>query len=288
MKFGASLALTAADDPALVRDFAQTVDQAGFDVLTVSGHLLAADSGRYADRPSVTYTGPFHDPFVLFGYLAGITQRVHFRPNILILPLYATAIVAKQAAELQLLSGGRFELGVGLSWNPAEYAALGQDFSTRGRRLEEQIEVLRKLWTEPLVTYQGRWHNIDALGLNRLPDPVIPIWIGATTSERPLRRVARLADGFAPLGEPAEPAGLVRQFMREYGRDPSTLALAARIVAGPGGPDAWVEATRALDRLGVTHVSIGVPPDLGPAQALERVVDARRVLADAFVTQPSG
>src|SRR6185369_16216506 len=107
---------------AWIRTFAQALDAAGFDVLTVSGNVLSAESGRFEDRPSVTYAGPFHDPFVLFGYLSGITEHLHFRPNVLILPLYPTAIVAKQAAELQLLSGGRFELGVGLSWNPAEYA----------------------------------------------------------------------------------------------------------------------------------------------------------------------
>src|SRR5205085_3711779 len=125
------------------------------------GHLLAVEAGRFADRPTPTYAGPFHDPFVLFGYLAAVTQRLHFRPSILILPLYETAVVAKQAAELQQLSGGRFELGVGISWNPAEYQALGQSFQDRGARIEEQLLVLRKFWSEPYVTFEGRWHKLD-------------------------------------------------------------------------------------------------------------------------------
>src|ERR1051326_6796587 len=145
MKFGAGLPLTAADDTAALRDFVQALDGGGFDVLTAAGHVLASPAGRFADRPPPTYSGPFHDPFVLFGYLAALTTRIHFRPSILILPLFPTGLVAKQGAELQHLSNGRFELGVGISWNASEYHALGQEFTNRGRRLAEQIEVLRRL-----------------------------------------------------------------------------------------------------------------------------------------------
>src|ERR1051325_7436641 len=116
MQFGAALPITAMDDPIAIRDFAQALDGAGFDVLTTAGQLLAVPAEKYTDRPAATYAGPFHDPFVAFAYLAAIPRQLHFRPSILILPLYPTAIVAKQAAELQLLSGGRFELGVGISW----------------------------------------------------------------------------------------------------------------------------------------------------------------------------
>src|SRR5579864_9216339 len=192
MKFGAALPITAMSDPIAIRDYAQALDGAGFDVLTTAGHLLAVPAERYTDRPQATYAGPFHDPFVVFAYLAGLTQRLHFRPSILILPLYPTAIVAKQSAELQQLSGGRFELGVGISWNAAEYQALGQNFSDRGRRGEEQLQVLRKLWTEPYVTFQGKWHTLDGVGLNRLPDRPIPIWIGGS-HEHVLRRAGQLA-----------------------------------------------------------------------------------------------
>src|SRR5437762_5610802 len=203
MKFGAGLPITATSDPIALRDYAQALDDAGFDLLTTAGHVLGVPAERYTDRPPPTYTGPFHDPFVLFGYLAAITQRVHFRPSILILPLYPAALVAKQAAELQQLSGGRFELGVGISWNAAEYQALGQDFSSRGARLDEQITVLRKLWTDPYVTFHGRWHTLEGVGLNRVPDTPTPIWIGRR-DERALRRVASAGDGVVPLGDPPD------------------------------------------------------------------------------------
>jgi alkanesulfonate monooxygenase SsuD/methylene tetrahydromethanopterin reductase-like flavin-dependent oxidoreductase (luciferase family) len=164
MQFGAGLPITAMDDPGAIREYVQALEDSGFDVLTTAGHLLAVPAGRHPDRPTPLYAGPFHDPFVVFAYLAAITSRIRFRPSLLILPLYPTAIVAKQAAELQQLSRGRFELGVGLSWNAAEYAAVGQDFTTRGRRVEEQIEVLRRLWSEPYVTFTGSWHTLDGVG----------------------------------------------------------------------------------------------------------------------------
>ena len=278
MKFGAGLPITAMRDPVAIRDFAQALDGAGFDLLTTAGHLLAVPTERFTDRPQATYTGPFHDPFVLFAYLAAITQRLHFRPSILILPLYPTAIVAKQAAELQQLSGGRFELGVGISWNTDEYSALGQDFSSRGRRIEEQIHVLRKLWSEPYVTFDGRWHALDGVGLNRVPETPIPIWMGGS-DERVLRRAAALADGFIPLGDPAVFFPKVQGYLREAGRDHASFGFTGRLVAGPGGPSAWIGAARQLQALGATHISLAAPPDLQGSAALERLIEARRALS---------
>src|SRR5712692_9407252 len=183
MKFGAGFALTAQADPVALRDMAQTLDGAGFDYVTTAGHLLCAPPDSYPGRPHPTYVGPFREPFVFFSYLAAVTQRLVFRTSILILPLFPTAAVAKQAAELSLLSGGRFELGVGLSWNPAEYEALGQNIHNRGRRVEEQIALLRRLWTEPFVSFEGRWHKFDRVGLNRLPKTPVPILMGSGTDE---------------------------------------------------------------------------------------------------------
>ena len=250
--------------------------------VTTSGHLLGSPAGRFADRPPPTYTGPFHDPFVLFGFLAAITQRIHFRPSILILPLYATAIVAKQSAELQMLSVGRFELGVGVSWNPAEYAAVGQGFTNRGRRVSEQVMLLRRLWSEPYVTFYGPFHHFDALGLNRVVTPPIPIWMGGSHEDRVLRRIARLADGFIPLGPPAEPMSRLRRYLKEFGRDPDGFGLTARLVAGSEGPAGWLESARGLREIGATHLTIGAPADLAAGQALERIIEAQRVLSDGL------
>ena len=279
MQYGTGFALAAMDDVAAIKDFAQALDGAGFDFVTVAGHLLSAEPGRFPDRPTPTYVGPFYDPFVLFSYLAAVTQRLQFRTSILILPLFPTAIIAKQAAELSHFSNGRFQLGVGISWNEAEYQALGQDIHTRGRRLEEQITVLRKLWTEPFVRFQGRWHTFDNVGLKRLPKQPIPIWMGSGTDDRVLRRVARLADGWTPMVDPTEPMMRLRGFLKEAGRDPATFLLTARVTAGPEGPAGWVEAAKRLQGVGATHLAIGAPPDLAPPQALERIIEAKKVLA---------
>src|SRR5690348_488239 len=228
MKFGAALPITAISDPIALRDYAQTLDGAGFDVLSTAGHLLAVPAERYTDRPQATYAGPFHDPFVVFAYLAAITQRLHFRPSILILPLYPTGVVAKQSAELQQLSGGRFELGAGISWNAAEYQAVGASFATRGAYLEEQILVLRKLWSEPYVTFAGRWHTLEGVGLNRLPATPIPILVGGS-HDRVLRRAARLADGFIPLSDPAEVFPRIQGYLREAGRDVAGFDFVGRV-----------------------------------------------------------
>lgn len=281
MKFGAALPITAISDPIAVRDYAQALDGAGFDVLTTAGHLLGVPAERYTDRPQATYAGPFHDPFVVFAYLAAVTQRLHFRPSILILPLYPTGVVAKQSAELQQLSGGRFELGVGISWNAAEYQAVGASFGTRGAYLEEQMIVLRKLWSEPYVTFGGRWHTLEAVGLNRLPPRPIPILVGGS-DDRALRRAARLADGFIPLGDPAAVFPRIQGFLREAGRDPAGFEFVGRVTAGAEGPSAWIEAARKLQGLGATQLGLTAPPDLQGSAALGRLLEAKQVLANEF------
>jgi probable F420-dependent oxidoreductase len=279
MKYGAGLPITASNDTVALRDFVQALDGAGFDLLTVAGHVLAMPAERFTDRPVLTYAGPFHDPFVLFGYMAAITQRLHFRPTILILPLYPTALVAKQSAELQQLSDGRFELGIGISWNTAEYQALNQHFRSRARRMEEQVEVLRRLWTEPYVSFDGRFHSLDGVGLNRVPATPIPIWIGGGTTEPVLRRVAKLADGWVPMGDPTEAVPRIKQYLQEAGRDPGTFGLTGRVIAGPGGPSAWIESAKKLQALGATHLNLAAPPDVQGAAILERLIEAKQALA---------
>jgi probable F420-dependent oxidoreductase len=260
------------------REFATALDRAGFDFVTMSGHVLSAAPDRYEGRPNALYVGPFRDPFVLFSHMAAVTERVRFRTSILILPMFPTALVARQAAELSELSGGRLDLGVGISWHEAEYAALGAEVRTRGRRLAEQVALLRRFWTEPFVEFEGRFHQIHGVGLNRLPEHPIPIWIGCGAEERLLRRVARLADGWLPFGPVLESWPTLRGYLEEAGRDVSSFGVGGRVVAGDGGPEAWVAEARRQQELGATDLSIAAP-GMGPAEALARLIEAREVLA---------
>jgi len=282
MQYGSGLPITALPDVGAVKAYVEALDAAGFDFTSTAGHIMAQPAGTNPQRPDRQYVGPFYDPFVTFAYLAGVTQRMRFMTAILILPAWPTVLVAKQAAELSLFSGGRFELGVGVSWNAAEYAALGQNIHDRGRRIEEQIEVLRLLWSQPYVTFNGRYHKLDKVGINRPGLPRMPIWFGTETGERALRRVARLADGWMSLGDPIEHLPRLRQYMQEVGRDPRQLMVRGPLLAGDEGKAAWIEAGRKLQAAGVTHINIIAPLDLAPAQALPRIIEARAVLAEAL------
>jgi probable F420-dependent oxidoreductase len=278
MYYGSPLPITALSNAAAVKAYVQALDAAGFDFTSTAGHVLAQPAGTNPQRPDRQYSGPFYDPFVTFSYLAGVTERLRFITGILILPAWPTALVAKQAAELALFSGGRFELGVGISWNAAEYQALGQDMRGRGRRMEEQIEVLRQLWSQPYVTFEGRYHRLDKVGLNRSGLPRIPIWLGTETGETSLRRVARLADGWMPLTDPVEHLPRLREYMREAGRDPSALTIRGPLVVHGHDKAAWRAAARRLQDAGVTHINIVAPADAAPEQALPTIIEARQAL----------
>src|SRR5262245_21096486 len=170
------------NDPAVIRDYAQAAEGAGYAHLLVFDHVLGAKEERFATlgrRPPYTDQSAFHEPFVLFGYLGAVTQRLELVTGIVILPQRQTALVAKQAAAVDVLTGGRLRLGVGIGWNHVEYESLNEDFRTRGRRVAEQIAVMRKLWTEPTVTFKGEYHRFDRAGINPLPvQRPIPVWIG--------------------------------------------------------------------------------------------------------------
>jgi probable F420-dependent oxidoreductase len=276
--YGSALPITALSDAAAVKTYAKALDAAGFDFTSTAGHVLAQPAGTNAPRPDRQYTGPFYDPFVTFSYLTAVTQRLRFLTGILILPAWPTVLVAKQAAELALFSGGRFELGVGISWNAAEYQALGQAMRGRGQRMEEQIEVLRLLWSQAYVTFEGRYHRLDQVGLNRSGLPRIPIWLGTEFGETALRRVARLADGWMPLADPVAHLPRLRQFMREAGRDPSALMVRGPLVVQGNDRTAWRAAARRLQDAGVTHLNIVAPPDITPTEALPKIIEARHAL----------
>lgn len=247
-------------DPSAIRDFAQAAEELGYHHLLAYDHVVGANpASRPGWRPPYTYKDTFHEPFVLFGYLAGLTKRIELVTGVIILPQRQTVLVAKQAAALDVLSGGRLRLGIGIGWNPVEYEALGENFKNRGRRSEEQVEVMRKLWTQELVTFEGEWYKITDAGLNPLPiQRPIPIWFGGG-HDQTLRRVARLGDGWFPLLGPDDKCRAmiekIRAYTREAGRDPRSVGIEGRIMIGQGSPEQWTKEIQAWKELGATHVT---------------------------------
>jgi probable F420-dependent oxidoreductase len=246
-------------DPSVIRDYAQAAEALGYSHLVAFDHVLGVDPTNRPGWQGYTRRDMFHEPFVLFGYLAALT-RLELVPAVIILPQRQTALVAKQAAEVDILTGGKLRLGIGVGWNPVEYEALGTDFHTRGRVIEEQVEVMRLLWSQEVVSYQGRYHTITEAGLNPLPvRRSIPIWMGGR-ADALLRRTARLGDGWFPQGYPndqmRETIERLRSYTREAGRDPAALGIEARLSARDGDLDEWVKQTQAWQELGATHISI--------------------------------
>jgi probable F420-dependent oxidoreductase len=218
-------------------------------------------------------------------YLAGITKKLQLVTAILILPQRQTALVAKQAAEVDVLSGGRLRLGIGVGWNPVEYEALGENFHNRGRRCEEQIAVLRALWTQEVVQFKGEWHQISHAGLNPLPvQRPIPIWIGAGRSAQPippeaaLRRIGRLADGWFPMFSPSdagqEALTRMRSYAREAGRDPAAIGIEGRVSLASQEPQDWLAQMQAWETLGATHLSVRT--DRGAQRSPQEHINALR------------
>jgi probable F420-dependent oxidoreductase len=262
MKFGVIFPQTEIGaDPSGVRDFAQAAESLGYDHIIPYDHVVGANP---ASRPGwnapYTHKDMFHEPFVLFGYLAAVTKKIGLTSGVVILPQRQTVLVAKQAAAADVLSGGRLRLGIGIGWNPVEYEALGADFKNRGARSEEQIEVLRALWTKELVTFKGRWHTITDAGINPLPvQRPIPIWLGGG-AEPVLRRVGRLGDGWFPLAEPGDKVRSmierIRSYAKEAGRDPSAIGIEGRVSVADGSREKWLQAISQWKELGATHVSV--------------------------------
>lgn len=262
------------NDAGAIRAFAQAAEELGYEHLLTYEHVLGANpEGREAPwLGRYSHLDPFHEPFVLLGHLAAVTRSIVLGTAVLVLPQRQTVLVAKQAAEIDVLSAGRFRLGVGLGWNTIEYQALGADFATRGARIEEQIAVLRALWTQELVSFRGRWHVVDDAGLNPMPvRRPIPIWM-AGESARAVDRVGRVADGWFPGGpwvtpfkkQPPRPpewfeaaAGDMRDAARRAGRDPTQIAIAGRVRLGTATtPDAWAAEAQWWRERGATHVTV--------------------------------
>ncbi len=273
-------------DPLVIRDYAQAVEGLGYHHILAFDHVVLAATPVVAGGRSYSNRDLIHEPLLLFSFLAGLTQRIEFATSVLVLPQRATALVAKQASELAVLSGGRLRLGVGVGWNRDGYAALGQDFPTRGARIEEQIPLLRRLFAEDSVTFAGRWHQIHAAGINPRPaGGSIPIWLGGG-AERVIERVVRLADGWFPVvplayGGQGAVEGLWRA-AAAAGRDPATIGVEARLSSREGPAATQITTARAWQALGATHMSINT---LGAGYAdmqahLAALTDFKQMLDD--------
>ena len=233
----------------------------GFSHVLAYDHILGANPERPGGwQGPYTFRTPFQEPLVLFSYMAAVTDKLGFASCVIILPQRQTAVFAKQCATLDVLSGGRLRVGVGLGWNEVEFTVLNENFHNRGKRIEEQVALLRLLWTQPLVQFEGRWHTIPDAGLNPLPvQRPIPIWFGGK-DDRMLRRVAFLGDGwmipsYRVLAEAQQTLDILDRYLAEAGRNRLDMGLEARIPYGDGSQDTWSSAFKAWQKMGVTHLS---------------------------------
>jgi probable F420-dependent oxidoreductase len=247
------------NDPAKIRDWAQAAEDLGYAYIEVPDHVFGA-TARDGWTPLYNEKDPFHETFVMLGFLAAVTRKIRLSSGILIAPQRQTGLIAKQAAEVDLLSGGRLRLGIGVGWNPIEYEALGADWKTRGARQAEQIQVLRRLWSGEPVDYNGRFHNLK--GVNIVPPPAqrpIPIWVGGS-SDAVVKRAARLADGWMPIIAPdslaAQKLAMLREEMSNHGRDSTKFGIEGWLRMHDADAQRWAEGADGWRRLGADFVML--------------------------------
>jgi probable F420-dependent oxidoreductase len=248
-------------DPAAIRDYAQTTEELGYSHISAYEHIIGVNPERPGgwDRP-FTYETCFFEPITLFSFMAGVTQKIGYLTRVLILPQRQTALVAKQAACLDILCHGKLRLGVGLGWNEAEYIVQGEEFENRSKRMDEQIKLLRMLWASPLVNFESKWHKIPDVGINPLPlQKSIPIWIGGH-SEAALRRTAVFGDGWLPndlpLVETKVAIEKLRQYTLEAGRSLEDVGIDARMDYQNGSSCDWQKEIEDWRLAGATHISL--------------------------------
>ncbi len=260
MKIGAIFPhLEIGNDPIVIRDWAQTAEGLGYSHLLAYDHVIGAvhENREPALWGPYTEESAFHELFVLFGYFAAVTSRVELVSGVLILPQRQTVLVAKQAAAIDILSGGRLRLGVGTGWNYVEYDSLNEDFPSRGKRQEEQIDLLRKLWAEPVLDYTGQWHRVDRAGLKPLPGRQIPVWLGGFTDVA-LNRAAKMADGFifgAGQADQLAAVDKLRRRVADHGRDPVKFGIEA-MLNYQSGPEKWRSEAEAWQAVDADYVSM--------------------------------
>ena len=268
------------NDPGAIIEYAQAAEGMGYNHVIAFDHVLGANAeSRPGWSGAYRHTDAFHEPFVLYGFLAGHTTTLELVTAVIILPQRQTALVAKQAAAVDVLSGGRLRLGIGVGWNPVEYEALGENFHDRGRRSEEQIDLMRQLWTNDLITYEGRWHKVTDAGLNPLPvQRPIPVWFGGAAPQT-LRRVATMGDGWFPLFRPDDRGRELVESMREQaqaaGRDPASIGVESWVSIRDSSEDDWRQAVDTWRELGATHISVntmnaGIQSPQGHIEAIQR------------------
>jgi probable F420-dependent oxidoreductase len=240
-------------DPIKIRDWAQAAEDLGYDYIEVADHVFGA-TARDNWTPLYNETDPFHETLTMLAFLAAVTKRIKLSSGVLILPQRQTGVVAKQAAEVDILSGGRLRLGIGVGWNHVEYQSLGIGWENRGARQAEQVEVLRRLWTQDLVTFTGQFHDLHEVSI--VPPPIqrpIPIWFGGS-SDAVVKRAARLGDGWMPILPPDDAAAAklaaLREHLKAFGRDPSTFGIEAWLRMNAPDPQSWAAAADGWRRLG--------------------------------------
>ncbi len=281
--------LESGTDPGAVRDYAQGVEQLGYAHLVAYDHVLGADRTARPDwKGAYDATSLFHEVFVLLSFIAAWTTRLELAPSVVILPQRQTVLVAKQAASLDVLAGGRTRLGVGLGWNEVEFVGLGERFDDRAKRYSEQIKVLRLLFANDVVDFTGKYHRIDRAGIKPLPARrAIPIWMGGN-AEDAVKRIARIGDGWftfaQPDGDGPERIARFREYVRAAGRDDASFPIEGRVVFAKRTPDEWASRARGFAELGMTHLEVNT---MGAGYAtlsdhLEALARFRRDAAELF------
>jgi probable F420-dependent oxidoreductase len=266
-----------------VRAYAEAVEGLGYEHLHIYDHVIGADPTNRPGWRGYTIDDMFHEPFVVLGFITAVAPKLELVPSVIILPQRQTVLAAKQAAEVDILTGGNFRLGLGIGWNEVEYEALGMNFRNRGARFEEQIGLMRLLWRERVVTYRSRWHTVTEAGLHPLPvQQPLPLWIGAS-ADVAIQRACRIADGYFPLSGPEgwdEKLDQIRGWVAEAGRDPAAFGIDARITISAGTPEDWRAAYDEWQRLGATHVTLNTMGGglHGPDAHVELLARAREVL----------
>ena len=262
MQLGASLPVAdIGTGPAVVRDYVQALEGLGIDYIQAPDHVLGGNpTGHKNKKRFGTSANPYHDPFVLFGFIAGCTDKIGFAPGVLILAQRQAVLVAKQAASLDELSNGRLRLGIGVGWNELEFTGLNENFHNRGKRSEEQVQVMQALWANQHVDFKGKYHTIDDSGLNPRPKSGrVPVWFGGHV-DATLERTAKWGDGWMPLAYPADDTALkafekLRALTREAGRDPAQIGIEVWMSLGSGTPDDWRKEVTFWKNAGVTHIT---------------------------------